>query len=199
MTATDLYARVLRPAECIILRRRLRPLTLGHMALLEQADCVIPKSIGELLTAIEICSHTHTRAARMLESPSQLRLLVWKLMLGSEWDFPAALGVWCDYVRYHTEMPEAIWSGDRSVSAKKSGVPFHQHLRVVLMHDLHYPPETVDQTPYLRAMWDYYSLGEYLGRLRVTRRSQYDADDEYAASVSASDDEVMELIRACRR
>lgn len=48
------------------------------------------------------------------------------------------------------------------------GTPFSQHLRTILISKLGYSPESVDDTPFLQAMWDYLSYMEAEGHISIS-------------------------------
>lgn len=177
MTASELYRRAFEPERFRILGRDLLPLTLGHYGMLDAMECSKIDTASAVGLACLICSMPHTEVAAYMASPLlPLRLWIWSKRVGP-WDAEEKAHAFADYVRYHTELPKTV-----RLQAVESGpenpIPIHQQLRVSLVSSLGYSPETVDETPFLKALWDITTLRVMQGRCVMLDKTDEDLERE---------------------
>lgn len=177
MSIATLHARSSRAEEWRILGIRLVPLTVGHLRHLEAEECDPVRTVGELGTAIRICSMPASEWpawSRGRWTPA--RLAMWGRLLG-KWDFGEKLALWSDYVRWHTELPVIRMKGD----GRESVLPSYRFTRVKLLR-LGYGWRDIDDVPYLDALWDITTAAELDGIGEALAGTEDDMDRE-AASV----------------
>jgi hypothetical protein len=63
-------------------------------------------------------------------------------------------------------MPDLKAQGGDS-GATRSAIPFHQHLRAMLLSKLHYTEAMLDTVPLNQALWDYYSWAAFEGLINL--------------------------------
>jgi hypothetical protein len=170
----DLIARRIQPERFRVLGLNLKPMTLGHLAILESMGILNARDPGELGLCCLVCSTSHRGAMKRIES----RWLpfvswFWGMRIG-KWDFSEKRELWSEYVKYNTQLP--------SIMSKASGtsdipIPAYQTIRTVLLSRLNYSPETVDDTTFLQAQWDRITLAAIDGRVEVQDRTDDDIDE----------------------
>jgi hypothetical protein len=101
---------------------------------------------------------------------------VWNWRLGN-WDFAPKLAMFSEYLDFHMSVPEIHSKG----GLRSSAIPFHQFLRAILLSKLGYRPETVQDVPVQRALWDYYAWAEMEGHLTVLPQTAEEIEEALAA------------------
>lgn len=180
MTAAELHRRLTLPDVYRVLGIRMATFTVGHARLLDRLEL---SEIGDgsqaLLFALLCRFKTAAEADKWLCS----RFLSWSLvlwtnrkrrLLANPIEVTAAVEAIRDYLDASTQVPE-YYSNHKDESGKAVGSPFYQHLRTILISKLGYFPQSVDDTPFLQAMWDYLSYMEAEGHISI---SEGVTDDE---------------------
>lgn len=171
-----LHGRAAGVARCRILGVRLVPLLVGHLRHLEDEGCEPVRTPAELGTAILICSMPPRKWKRWRNSRWALvKVALWSRLIG-KWDFAEKLSLWCDYVRWHTEMPVFIGKGE----GRRSELPSYRLMRVRLMR-LGYHPHEIDLLPYQDALWDLLAASEIDGAGEVKPYTQAEMDEQAAS------------------
>ena len=101
-----------------------------------------------------------------------------------------AVEVWSQWLDEQTKFPRYI----AKTEGESSGVPFGQRLRVALISKLGYNPESVNRTPYLRALWDYIAWAEGEGIVSVPAG----VDDETEADLMRKAEEFGKAVQEGR-
>ena len=154
------------PEPMVLLGRKLKPLTIGHLLLLERFDCLPTHERDQLVLAILIASHNHDEVLPLFEDRFwDLRMRVWRWRLG-KFDWMEKFQLWDDYFQRSMATPCAISKKD-SDALSNSATPFLQHLKCTLQAKLGYSPTEVLNTPYSQAIWDYYTFHEMEGSVDI--------------------------------
>ena len=179
MSFAAIHSRTLGGPRFTILGLQLEPLTLGHVALLHGLDCMDARDPGELALACVVCSMPWRDVMPALQDPDfQEWAKGWGDALG-EWDFHEKRGDWDDYMRVNMELPKVIVRSSGG-GGGESAIPPHQTLRVVLLSRLGYSADTVNDTPYLQALWDVVTLRSNEGAVTVCSKTEEEIDAEIA-------------------
>lgn len=173
MTAAELHRRLTLPDVYRVLGIRMATFTVGHARLLDRLELAeIADGSQALLFALLCRFKTSTQADRWLCS----RFLNWALvlwtnrkrrLLSNPVEVTAAVEAIRDYLEASTQVP-AYYSKHKDGDGSTIGTPFSQHLRTILISKLGYSPESVDDTPFLQAMWDYLSYMEAEGHISIS-------------------------------
>lgn len=165
VTAAELHSRLSTPHAFECMGLPLVDLTLGHVRVMDHLGCARAKDPSELALAVLVCQQPWRQALPYLRSRLMpFRLWVWRRYL-KEWDFAKEAEAFNAYMLHHTELPVITPKNPRSHG--RIPIPTHQLLRVVLQHRLGYRPETVDDTPYLQALWDVATLNVIIGTASI--------------------------------
>ena len=173
MTAAELHRRLTLPDVYRVLGIRMATFTVGHARLLDRLELAeIADGSQALLFALLCRFKTSAQADRWLCS----RLLSWALvlwtnrkrrLLSNAIEVTAAVEAIRDYLEASTQVP-AYYSKHKDGDGSTIGTPFSQHLRTILISKLGYSPQSVDDTPFLQAMWDYLSYMEAEGHISIS-------------------------------
>lgn len=181
MTCRELITRSVDPEIFRILGVDLLPLTIGHIAVLDGLGFLDARDPAELAVCVLVCSSSHRVAMRRLRSQwFQFRSWWWGVSVG-KWDFAEKRQAWADYLTYHTELPYTYSAAPSDGQSVEIPIPSYQIVRTVLISRLGYDPETVDDTPFVRAQWDRLTLAALDGRVRVLDKTEADIDAEMDA------------------
>lgn len=173
MTAAELHRRLTLPDVYRVLGIRMATFTVGHARLLDRLELAeIADGSQALLFALLCRFKTSAQADRWLCS----RFLNWALvlwtnrkrrLLSNPIEVTAAVEAIRDYLEASTQVP-AYYSKHKDGDGSTIGTPFSQHLRTILISKLGYSPQSVDDTPFLQAMWDYLSYMEAEGHISIS-------------------------------
>lgn len=154
------------PEPTVLLGRKLRPLSLGHLLYLERFGCLPANDPDKLVLATIICASRFEDILPTLTDPwRDWRISVWRWRIG-EPDWQSKYKIWEDYFSAHTSGPSVINKKERD-SAEMSGTPFYQHLKVTLQAKLNYTPAEAINCPFGQALFDYYAFHEMEGNVEV--------------------------------
>jgi hypothetical protein len=172
VTSSELHRRLTLPDVYYVLGIRMSTFTVGHARLLDRVELTeISDGSQALLFALLCRFRTAAEADKWLRS----RFLGWALtlwtnrkrrLLANPVEVTAAVEAIRGYLDASTQVPDYFsrQSGDGSTI----GTPFSQHLRTILIAKLGYAPQSVDDTPFLQAMWDYLSYMESEGHISIS-------------------------------
>jgi hypothetical protein len=173
VTAAELHRRLTLPDVYHVLGIRMATFTVGHARLLDRLELAeIGDGSQALLFALLCRFETSAEADKWLCS----RFLSWSLalwtnrkrrLLANPIEVTAAVEAIRDYLDASTQVP-AYYSKHKSSDGESIGSPFSQHLRTILISKLGYSPQSVDDTPFLQAMWDYLSYMEAEGHISIS-------------------------------
>lgn len=162
---SDYYSSIL-PEQYTVLCRELKPLTLGHLNILQRLDCVPVVDDDSLILAVLVCSTDATTLEELFNDRFLgMKLWLWKvLMFKIDWD--TAHELFSEYFDLHLSQPS--WAANhKSSSDKRSGTPFNQVLRTTCLSKLNYDCKTVLTTPWQQMLWDYLSYHEAEGNIDI--------------------------------
>ena len=147
----------------MLLGQRLKPLTIGHLFLLERFECLPCTERDQLILAVIICSHDHDEVLPLFEDRWwNWKMRLWRWSLG-KFDWMEKFELWDEYHTRSMETPCVISKHD-SKGLADSATPFLQHLKVTLQSKLGYSPAeasprrsrrpwTISSTTRSRATW----------------------------------------------
>ena len=174
----------------VLLGQKLKPLTIGHLFLLERFECLPCTERDQLVLAVLICSHDHDEVLPLFEDRWwhwRMRLLRWRL---GKFDWMEKFELWDEYYTRSMETPCAVPKNDGKGLAD-SATPFLQHLKVTLQSKLGYSPAEALNAPFSQAMWDYYVFHEIEGNVDVQDR---DKRNELAQWINDNHDELVRAV-----
>ena len=149
----------------VLLGQKLKPLTIGHLFLLERFECLPVEDVDQLIFAVLICSHDHEEVIPALENRwTNLRIRFWGWRLGKV-DWLSKWELWQEYYERSTATPCVVQKSDNDIGG--SATPFLQHVKVTLQSKLNYTPSEALSTPFSSAMWDYYTYHESEGNVDI--------------------------------
>lgn len=196
MTAAELHRRLTLPDVYRVFGVRMATFTVGHARLLDRLELAeIGDGSQALLFALLCRFKTAAQADKWLCS----RFLSWSLvlwtnrkrrLLANPIEVTAAVEAIRDYLDASTQVP-AYYSKHKSSDGEAIGSPFSQHLRTILISKLGYSPQSVDETPFLQAMWDYLSYMEAEGHISISEG----VTDEELKRMEAQGAELLERAR----
>ena len=173
MTAAELHRRLTLPDVYRVLGIRMATFTVGHARLLDRLELSeIADASQALLFALLCRFRTAAEANEWLCSRFlNLALVLWtnrkRRLLSNPIEVTAAVEAIRDYLDASTRVP-AYYSKHKDGDGSTIGTPFSQHLRTILIAKLGYSPQSVDDTPFLQAMWDYLSYMEAEGHISIS-------------------------------
>lgn len=172
MKASEHLLEQIHPPRINILGCNLLPLSLGHLYTLRKLgiDDGRIDSAEKCAMAVLVLSHGHAELTRKLNSywfGFVLRFWSWRVMrwLRDPHRLLSTIRALEKYIEFQTRMPDT--SENDGTIKLKSEVPFVQHIRTSLISRLGYKPETVYETPFVQAVWDYLCLQERDGVIGI--------------------------------
>lgn len=179
MTAAEIHARTLGRERFTILGLDLLPLTLGHVRILESLGCISPLNPGELGLACIVCSLPQREVVNYLQTQLTDKWLSgWRKSLG-DWSFTEKADDFSDYLLCNTELPAVICAAGENET--HCPIPAAQIIRVRLMAELGFCPESVDDMPFLQALWDITTLDVMRGRKTMFNQTESDIEERMAS------------------
>lgn len=177
------YLTASSPEPFTILGKRLLPLSIGRLLLLNRYDCYPPASPSDLITAVIICSRACDKAEPALNDPFlEAKCWLWKKRLGKiDWD--SALEFFGQYILANSRRPGLYEASGHDVLP---GAPWLQHLRVLLRARCGWSVKEIAEESYSQALWDYYTYWEIENRVLIQ-------PDEGQTGSALSAKEVAEL------
>lgn len=173
MTSAELHRRLTLPDVYRVLGIRMATFTLGHARLLDRVELSeIADGSQALLFALLCRFRTAAEADKWLRSPFlNWALVLWKnrkwRLLANPIEVTAAVEAIRDYLDTSMKVP-GYYPKHKGAEGEPIGTPFAQHLRAILISKLGYSPQSVDDTPFLQAMWDYLSYMEAEGHISIS-------------------------------
>lgn len=179
----DFYS-VAVPEQRQVLGLPLRPLSLGHIILLNRIKSAfvtegVPQTYEEIAIAALICSLPYQKAVAAIddpETPKFLRYLANRITgvntLGVIWgwrqprviDLNAVCKAFVDYLHEHTKVPYYTFSeGD----FKEVSAPSVQIVKVTLMREMHFTEAEILDRSWAMCLWDYVTLRAIKGEIRM--------------------------------
>jgi hypothetical protein len=180
VTFKDLTDRCVLPLRFKVCGMRLRPLTIGHLALLEALEVKLPDTLPDLWLAAVVCSKPSRVFLRRLSLPGLIVRTWFSYERMRFYRFEREAAKWADYLVHNTEPPEVVLTG----KLNRCTTPWLQHLRTILLAKLGYRPVDIDDTPYAQALWDYYGWLEAEGGGRVMPFSPSERTELVAAATA---------------
>lgn len=178
------------PEPMVLLGQKLKPLTIGHLFLLERFECLPCTERDQLILAVIICSHDHDEVLPLLEDRWwNWKMRFWRWSLG-KFDWMEKFELWDQYHTRSMETPCAIPKHD-SKGLADSATPFLQHLKVTLQSKLGYSPAEALNAPFSQAVWDYFVYHEIEGNVDVQDR---DKRKEMANWINENHDELVKSV-----
>lgn len=187
---SDIY-----PEPTTILGKRLEPLSLGHVFLLQRFGCYPVQEYSALITAVLVCSRPcaevlPTLADRWL--PWKLR--IWGKRLGKFNPFEKIIA-FNNYLEAHSRRPE-LMPFDGFDATGLPGAPFFQHLRVTLLARCGWTKEMIESEPLSQAFWDYYTYWEIEDRVRIATAQSLEAQLDFQTDADAKHEERLARAKA---
>ena len=174
----------------VLLGQKLKPLTIGHLFLLERFECLPCTERDQLILAVIICSHDHDEVLPLLEDRWwSWKMRLWRWSLG-KFDWMEKFELWDEYHTRSMETPCVISKHDAKGLAD-SATPFLQHLKVTLQSKLGYSPAEALNAPFSQAYWDYACYHEIEGNVDVQDR---DKRKEMANWINDNHDELVKSV-----
>jgi hypothetical protein len=166
------YLEAALPTPFVVLGKTLKPYTLGHELLLRRFDSGFafesnkPATVEDLIFSVLVCSRTYPDALRLVEEClSKFTLRLWGY-------YCRDLNICLESQRFHayvaeaTRIPGMDWK-EGIESGGAIGSPWHQLLKITLMDKFGWTEMEALSTPYAKAIWDYCSIQEAAGRIRI--------------------------------
>lgn len=145
----------LAPEPYRVLGVLLKPLSYGHVILLNRAGLEVVQNERDLALAVQICSRDYKSAFEYLNgifTPiGQVALEEFAGQCVGK-DKAEAFKAWCLYLEGHSSAPEYC---PQEGSASDRGSPFLSQLRAWLLGHCNYSPETLMDAPFGQCLWDY--------------------------------------------
>lgn len=169
--------------------------TVGHARILDRMELHEINNGAEALLFALVCRF---KSASEIERWLASRLLPYRLvywtnrrrgLIGNAEQVNAAVKVIGEYLEANTRVPGYFSKSD---GKGELSTPFCQHLRVVLISKLGYSPESVDDTPYLQAMWDYLSFMELEGHIEINGGLK----DEHEEAIMRHAEEILRKVQS---
>lgn len=133
---------------------RLKPLTFGHVVLMERLglDSAKPEDIP---LAVQICSRSYRDALRYVDRlfsfVGRFESLVFRFRIYL-CNPHGAIEAWADYWEENTGHPETVETED---SGSNRGAPLMLQVRVRLLERCGYSADTIWDQPWSQCLWDY--------------------------------------------
>lgn len=145
----------LAPEPYRVLGVLLKPLSYGHMILLNRCGLDPVGDEKGLALAVQICSRDYKEAFRFVNSvftplgQQDLERFAFKV---AEFDLTVAYNAWLEYTDGHSSRPEYCpQDGEES----DRGAPFLAQLRGWLISHCNYSPDTIMDAPFGQCLWDF--------------------------------------------
>lgn len=183
--AVSAYARAAIPDPYRILGLRLRPLSLGHLLLLQRFNCAfladLPTTVtkADLLLGVLICSMRPDAFLDFLESRGFVRAVAeWGKKI-KKFDFAAKAELFRQYLSTALQEPEYI-----ALQPGSDEGDWVQSLKLTLTTRLGYTDAEAWELPISKALAEYYKLAEAEGLLRVLTPEDLAAGAANAAALA---------------
>ena len=161
----DEYLESILSEPFTILGRRLLPLTLGHLLILNRLEVCPVEDNDDLLISVLVCSTNSTKLDDIFDDKFfDLKLRWWRFRLG-EIDWIKCHTLWSEYFKIHLRMPS--WGNNHKGNDTNSGTPFFQTVKITLQAKCGYSPDQTLTTPYQQCLWDYLSFHEIEGNIDI--------------------------------
>ena len=155
------------PEPYVILGRKLKPLSVGHLLILHRIGCLPVDDNDSLLLSVLVCSEDATKLDDIFEDPwLDWKIRIWRMFLG-EPDWLRCHELWLDYFQLHMRMPEHRSTRENKSGGLPSALPFLQMLCVTLQSKCNYSPTEARTVPFQQAIWDYLSYHELEGNVEI--------------------------------
>ena len=152
----------------------LKPLTLGHVFLIESLSLTGAIGPHQLAMGIFICSRDWRKAEAQMQS-NWFALRFWFLSRWvGFWFSEEKMMLWAEYLDVNMETPKVVPNSKDGASSKKSPLPWLQFLRMYLMVYLHYQQSEVWNANYKQAVWDAVSHMEHSGSVDLHNPEDWD-------------------------
>lgn len=167
MTRRD-YIESIVPQPFRILGKRLKPLSVGHLILLEYIESPFisgsPVSTGDLVNAIFICSRSFEETMEAWQDKgTSHKITEWGKRVGP-FDLEEKCKLFQEYVGYYHRWPE---SDSKHEGNGKLGSPEYAVILDVLQSDLNYSESDAINMPYNKAAWKCSAHLERLGIIEI--------------------------------
>ena len=153
---------------------RLGPLRFGHVRVLTALHCTAPLTWNQLHIALLIVSQEvaalPATLAMIRDGRRDRAIDKWLRRSMRECNLNVECAAFAAWYQYHVEPPEVVSRSERC-APEPCVMPFHQHMRSVLLAKLNYDPAQIDAAPYAQAIMDYYGYLEAEGVVRVLRHT----------------------------
>ena len=183
MTAAELYRRLTVPDRYRVMGYDLVPFTVGHALLFDRLGVEKIEGWADLMVACKICSMPARDAERWMQSKFR-RWLTWKWIrwfrlhaIANPHEVRKGVEAFESYLEVSTRPPK--YEAATNDKGKTGGSPPAQALRVVLISRLGYSPDSVNDTPYLRAIWDYLTWMEQEGHIVIGQGLEDEVEEEF--------------------
>ncbi len=160
------------PEPFTVLGMKLRPLSIGHILLMQWqglsyvSERPEPPTMDDLISGCLICSMGFREYKEFLERQDLREELTRLGRVFSFDELPEKYALFRAYLDQGTESPE-VEIPDSIASGVLLGTPWLQSLRICLMSKLHVSNEETFDYPYRMALWDCFSVRESEGRLVI--------------------------------
>jgi len=175
---SESYYEAALPEPFTILGLRLRPLSMGHLIILNRIGspfvCDTEKltGLGDLAVACLICSKTYQEGAALLsDTDLPVALYRWGRRLTKphwwskrrEIDLQEKFSLFADYIKSATEIPEHYWTQDGGSSVE---APMAQTVKVQLLMKTSLTESELLDRPWRLCLWDMLTIRAMEGQLR---------------------------------
>jgi hypothetical protein len=176
------YLKAVLPDRHAVLGVRLRPYSLGHDLLLERLGspfytlASVP-DFTDLALAVNVCAREFHAADEWLNSPglpAEMKAFAKSIVRDckSKLDVPAKVDAFVEYVAAGKRVPEFRWQESEHTEVIALESPTVQVVKVALMARLGYTEAEALNCPYGLAWWNYVTLFEVEGRMRLLDREK---------------------------
>jgi len=168
--------RALIPERWVILKVPLRPYCLGHLTILNKINSPLigddaSKITGaSLFLAVAICSMTWEDGQEFILEPAFVEREIKRLArLNRKTDIIEAATFFTKYLAEGSDIPGYMMEEE---GGAQCWTPWEQRMRVRLMAGLHLTESQVMNRPLALNWWDYLTLEEQAGNLRISTQEE---------------------------
>lgn len=192
----DKFLEAAIPEPVRVFGLRLRPFSLGHLLLLDRLGSPYIRGgnigINDLLLAVWICARGFRENTELLDSSEfWSKVKAWKrsVVIGRwllaltlrKFEFAPRFVAFHNYMRSGQEIPKYFFESGKF--SQSMGAPWMQTVRVRAIRDLGYSQDEVMDMPLSLLLWDYITLSELDGNVRIFDKQEHEemtkAADEF--------------------
>lgn len=193
------------PEPYTVLGLHLKPLSPGHLILLRRVEspflCGGPPSLDALILAVWICHLNYTDGlASLCDKSTTGKMAEWQKKVGA-FNYVKKASLFLDYIKEGRKEPIYDYKEGDFDTIK---APLEQVVLMTLLMETNFTEAELLDRPWRRCLWDYITIKNIKGHLRLVDKAQLDALEqarlvgEHIAKIFAKREQKQKGKKPCR-